>query len=415
MPSWEKNWTVLRRLGEGGQGTVDLVVSAARHDERKIASAQLLGLIKTLTQVAVTKETQEEFLANGITLAGLVDRVNRKDLSTELGALKQLHLPKDEVERTQAMKRFSSEIRALKELQGNPGVLKLLDSSEVDAWLVTEYHPGGTLELHPTTFAGDALRALRAFEHLVAAVASLHEKEIIHRDIKPANVFLNVHSNLVLGDFGIIFWADAKHQRMTETYERVGSRDWMAPWANRGRRLDQVNSTFDIFPLGKLLWSMLSGRSELPFWYWKDPEHNLQTLNPDAPEMDWINSKILAHTIVEREPDCLKSARDLQARVNSVIAVLEHGGRRVTATDRPCRVCGRGHYKDTLGTEKENRVLIAPTATQSAQPNQVASVLFQPEARMTVRVQACDNCGHVELFHFPHNGVPAAWRADSGS
>ena len=82
-----------------------------------------------------------------------------------------------------------------------------------------------------------------------------------------------------------MFWADERQQRLTETYERVGSRDWMAPWANRGRRLADIDPTFDLFPLGKLLWAMVSGQRELPYWYWQDPEHNLERLFLDAPGM----------------------------------------------------------------------------------------------------------------------------------
>lgn len=206
-----------------------------------------------------------------------------------------------------------------------------------------------------------------------------------------------------------MFWADKRQQRMTETYERVGSRDWMAPWANRGRRLADVNPTFDLFPLGKLLWSMVSGQHELPYWYWEDDEYNLERLFPDVPGMYWINSRILAHTVVQREPACIGSAAELQTRIRAVISLLERGGQRVTDPERPCRVCGIGHYKNVRGTEPQIIGLL--NGTQAERLTQAEFVYKRPESRMTIRVQACDNCGHAEFFHFADGDVPAAWKA----
>ena len=41
--------------------------------------------------------------------------------------------------------------------------------------------------------------------------------------------------------------------RITETFENVGSRDWMPGWAMG--MLADVKPNFDVFSLGKLLWS----------------------------------------------------------------------------------------------------------------------------------------------------------------
>jgi len=251
---------------------VDLVVTAARRAERQAAVREIVESIGFITPHARDQNDANQVPAVAEHCAAAIEKINRPDLPTELGALKQLHVPEGATGREQAMGRFSAELGALRELQGAAAVLRLLEGNEVEGWMVTEYHEGGTLQEHPRVFAGDALRALRAFEPLVAAVARLHEKNVIHRDIKPANVFRSSENDLTLGDFGIVFWADERQQRMTETYERVGTSDWMAPWANRGRRLADVNPTFDLFPLGKLLWSMISGQHELPYWYWEEPE-----------------------------------------------------------------------------------------------------------------------------------------------
>ena len=100
---------------------------------------------------------------------------------------------------------------------------------------------------------------LQAFRPLVEAVAMLHKADIIHRDIKTKNIFVAKDNRLVLGHFGIVFYRDG--QRLTETYERVGARDWMAPWGLPEREVSPRRSypPLDIFPLAKVLWSMISG------------------------------------------------------------------------------------------------------------------------------------------------------------
>ena len=103
-------------------------------------------------------------------------------------------------------------------------------------------------------------------------VATLHEKGYVHRDIKPANVFIRNDEELVLGDFGIVYVPGAS-DRLTHTDQPVGPRDNMPGWANIGVRLERVEPNFDIYMLGKLLWSMLDGRFVLPREYHRDAEY----------------------------------------------------------------------------------------------------------------------------------------------
>jgi len=85
------------------------------------------------------------------------------------------------------------------------------------------------------------------------------------------NIFIARDGRLVLGDFGIVFF-EGNTDRITESLERVGTRDWMPPWAHTGLRIDDVKPTFDVSCLGRVLWAMLSGRDFLPFWYWAVPQ-----------------------------------------------------------------------------------------------------------------------------------------------
>ena len=53
------------------------------------------------------------------------------------------------------------------------------------------------------------------------------------------------NNNLILGDFGLVFYSDNDKPRVSKTFENVGSRDWMPGWAY-GKRVEEVNPTFDV-------------------------------------------------------------------------------------------------------------------------------------------------------------------------
>src|SRR3989442_6351538 len=101
----------------------------------------------------------------------------------------------------------------------HPNIVKVIDALVVDGWFVMRYYPSGTLSerLKVDPFPS-APAALRMFRSLVEAVAKLHEQGIVHRDIKPENIFIGPNG-LVLGDFGIVFFADVAKTRITDTYE----------------------------------------------------------------------------------------------------------------------------------------------------------------------------------------------------
>jgi serine/threonine protein kinase len=205
----------------------------------------------------------------------------------------------------------------------------------------------------------------------VEAVATLHKADIIHRDIKTENIFVAKDNQLVLGDFGIVFYRDG--QRLTETYERVGSRDWMAPWAYRNERLslDEVTPSLDIFPLAKVLWSMISGRNGFPFWEIDRDENNLEKMFPADPMIPSVN-RLLTKCIVREEQDCIWRAHGMLDQIDRLINQVRRGNQRPDDSDRwPCRICGRGYYVE---------------------------VHFPRSASFPFTAYVCDHCGHAEMF-----------------
>ena len=163
----------------------------------------------------------------------------------------------------------------------------------------------------------------------------------------------------MLGDFGIVLFVNSDAARLTSTFgEKVGTTDWMAPWARVKRRLEEVVPSFDVFPLGKVLWSMVSGQPDLPFWYWQKPEYHLEQLFQGESEMRFVN-KILQQTVVEDEEDCLPSAAELLGLVDAALVALRHGGQPISdGLSRRCLVCGLGRYVADAGGKPRRLALI---------------------------------------------------------
>ena len=198
------------------------------------------------------------------------------------------HLLKDD----KAHRRLETEVRVLSTLN-HPSLIKILDSNVDQGWFVTPFYAEGPLAQHLDRFAGRPVEALEAFRSLVDGVAELDRQGIVHRDIKPENIFVE-GDKLTLGDFGIAYVDDAGKTRVSDTYENVGSRDWMPAWA-MGLRVADVRASFDVFTLGKVLWAIVSGRTKLLLWYWDRPEFNLSTQFPADERIPWINRLLTAH------------------------------------------------------------------------------------------------------------------------
>jgi serine/threonine protein kinase len=140
-------------------------------------------------------------------------------------------------------------------------------------WYSMEFAAGGDLNdrLHerraalkeraPWDDPGTRPAVVEEFRAIAAAVAHLHESNIIHRDVKPANVLVMEGGDLRLSDFGLIKElerprAGASIGPGSSRGAVLGTRDYMAPEQERG---DAVTKAVDVWALGIVLAELLTG------------------------------------------------------------------------------------------------------------------------------------------------------------
>ena len=380
----KSKWRVLRSLGRGGQGEVYEVDNVTDVPVGKLQVAQFAELLSEFARVRMNPDERNK------TAKKIVDSVRGISRETNLlrGAMKKL-LPLDDAVNSQtAHARIKNEIEIAGSVQ-HPALVRILDVEEDGMWFVMEFFPGGPLANNLNLFRGNVLGALRAVRPIVEAVGVLHREGVVHRDIKPDNVFLRADQSLVLGDFGLTIKLD-NQERLTDTFENVGTRDYQPPWTYSSR-IEDVKPNFDVFGLAKLLWAMVSGRPRFPLEDFNVAPNDLRSIFPDNPDVLYVH-QILRKAIVRREPECqFVDGNALLVDVDGAIRALESGGQipRKGINFR-CRFCGIGTYSSISGFDSGG--------------------FSDPGDRR--HFYRCDSCGLVESFLWRKDQPPPAWDSD---
>lgn len=158
--------------------------------------------------------------------------------------------------------RFTREAHALGALD-SPHVVQVYGHGEEDGrlYIATQLIPDGDLgELVQTYGTPPHKVALELIAQVATGLADAHEAGLIHRDIKPGNVLLRRRAGgkltAYLGDFGIARHVDSEYTQVGSG--AIGTPAYMAPELHTGT-VAGVRS--DIYSMGCLLWTVLSGRT----------------------------------------------------------------------------------------------------------------------------------------------------------
>jgi len=102
-------------------------------------------------------------------------------------------------------------------------------------------------------------RVVWILNQMLEAVGFAHKKGIIHRDIKPSNVLITKDDNVKILDFGIAKILQDKG--LTKTGTKMGTVYYMSP--EQIKAVKDIDHRTDIYSLGITFYEMLSGR--VPF------------------------------------------------------------------------------------------------------------------------------------------------------
>jgi len=149
------------------------------------------------------------------------------------------------------------EATLLDQVSGHPNVCTFIGFciQGDNAWVVSQYYPGGNLENYLKDKAVIKVQKYLFAYQACCGVAFLHSVGIIHRDIAARNCLLEKDLNLVIADFGISRILNLKKVSRRKTKTNFGPIRWMA--------LESVTESVystqtDVWMTAVLMWEILN-------------------------------------------------------------------------------------------------------------------------------------------------------------
>jgi len=237
--------------------------------------------------------------------------------------------------------RFQQEVEVVRSL-AHPGIVEIRDVGDLSdgrPYIVMEWLEGRTLEeVLASQGAMSPAHALAIMERLCDALSVVHAAGIVHRDLKGANVMVLNDGNaaqvrIKLLDFGVAKLLE-RDTVLTVQGARIGTPSHMAPEQILGQR---VGPETDIYALGVMLFSMLTGR--LPFQASTAVEVEAMHINARPPKASDVGN--VPETISEVVLRCLaKKPFQRYGSVEDLIADLRTAV-SMSATDTSALRSGR--------------------------------------------------------------------------
>lgn len=166
----------------------------------------------------------------------------------------------------EAQERFEREVRYTSQLT-HPNTIQVYDyghTPEGVFYYAMEYLEGITLEdLVKQTGPLEPSRALRIFEQICGSLAEAHARGMIHRDLKPENIMVcyrgGIGDFVKVLDFGLVkHFEGSLDVSLSHASALVGTPTYMAPEAMAGSQ--NLSAAADVYSLGSVLYYLLTGQ-----------------------------------------------------------------------------------------------------------------------------------------------------------
>jgi serine/threonine-protein kinase len=346
------NWTIIRKLGQGGMGAV----FKAQHSvmTKRVAAMKVL---------APNLAKNQEFVA-----------------------------------------RFEREAKSAGVLE-HPNVIGGLDYGKTETGepyfameFVDGYSVKDVMDKSKTLKIGDALKVVR---DVTLALVHAAENKLVHRDIKPDNIMITKQGGVVkLADLGLAKQTDEENS-MTQTGSGFGTPYYMPP--EQARNAKYVDARSDIYALGATLYHMITGK--VPF----DGDTALEVLmkkqkgtfpkpsaaNPDVPsQVNLLVDKMMAMDPAQR----FQSAEELLQQLDTLGLHAHHlsfvDGPPVDLSKTPA---------PSRATTPPSAGKTAPLAKPPSSPNRPSAATAPPSEEYFLRYK--DAKGKQVKTHMPKSRV----------
>jgi len=218
------------------------------------------------------------------------------------------------------VERFHAEAQAAANLD-HPGIVPIFEVGEHRGqhYFSMAFIDGRSLSTRLSEGPLPAREAAQLVRIVCEAVQYAHERQVIHRDLKPANVLLDRDGRPRVTDFGLAKRVQDDSGR-TATGQVLGTPSYMPPEQAAGR-IELVGPTADVYALGAILYTLLTGRPPFQSATIVDTLRQVLEKEPIAPteltagiprDLETIVLKCLQKSIPQRYASARELGDDLQ-------------------------------------------------------------------------------------------------------
>ncbi|NLW51370.1 MAG: protein kinase [Candidatus Brocadiaceae bacterium] len=217
-------------------------------------------------------------------------------------------------------------------------------------------------------------RATDIIRQAAEGLACAHEAGVIHRDIKPDNLMITREGVVKIADLGLARQVDAETTALTLTGTGMGTPLYTAPEQSTDAKKADVRS--DIYSLGATWYHLVTGA--VPFdgstpWeiltrHAKEPVRPPISVRPDVPR---AVSALIEHMLAKKPEDRVQSAREL-CRLIDERCLGERDIRRELGLQKPEAAAGQWDMRVAEGGGVEVRRFSLPALRERIRKGQVS-------------------------------------------